>query len=196
MGRRHWYNDWARNTRDLRYLQRVYGAKTPEEAEAMRRQFVKLVWIVGGFVVLLIFVLFLMVMSGHDARKKLTPEMVTQTVEAVVRGRLDPVGATYVPTKPVRAAAAGTPGPTETPIPTPTIDQALLIRYEETRTDSQGRQYVQCLIKGNINSKGSKIYHVPGSSSYNSTKIDTSQGERWFCTEFDAIAAGWHAPGQ
>ena len=53
-----------------------------------------------------------------------------------------------------------------------------------------------CLIKGNINSKGDKIYHVPGSSSYASTVIDTAAGERWFCTEEEAIAAGWHAPGK
>ena len=37
---------------------------------------------------------------------------------------------------------------------------------------------------------------MPGSPSYDATKIDTSQGERWFCTEYDAIRAGWHAPGQ
>ena len=48
-----------------------------------------------------------------------------------------------------------------------------------------------CLIKGNINSKGQKLYHLPGWPSYNSTKIDTDAGERWFCTEEEAIAAGW-----
>ena len=40
----------------------------------------------------------------------------------------------------------------------------------------------ECLIKGNINSKGEKIYHVPGSSGYASTKIEPDKGERWFCT--------------
>lgn len=51
-----------------------------------------------------------------------------------------------------------------------------------------------CLIKGNINSRGDKIYHVPGRSSYGSTRIDTSKGERWFCSEDEAVAAGWRAP--
>ena len=46
-------------------------------------------------------------------------------------------------------------------------------------------------IKGNINSDGEKIYHVPGWSSYDRTKIDTSKGERWFSTEREAINAGW-----
>jgi endonuclease YncB( thermonuclease family) len=51
-----------------------------------------------------------------------------------------------------------------------------------------------CLIKGNINSKGDRIYHVPGSSSYGATRINTDRGERWFCTEEEARAAGWRAP--
>jgi hypothetical protein len=50
-----------------------------------------------------------------------------------------------------------------------------------------------CLIKGNISQNG-RIYHVPGSPSYRSTKIDESSGERWFCTEAEAQAAGWRAP--
>lgn len=50
-----------------------------------------------------------------------------------------------------------------------------------------------CLIKGNISQNG-RIYHVPGSPSHNSTKIDESSGERWFCTEAEAQAAGWRAP--
>ena len=79
--------------------------------------------------------------------------------------------------------------------PTPTINPRLLIRYSR-EVAQNGKVYEECLIKGNINSKGEKIYHVPGSSSYDSTKIDTKAGERWFCTEYDAIRAGWHAPGQ
>jgi hypothetical protein len=50
-----------------------------------------------------------------------------------------------------------------------------------------------CRIKGNISQNG-RIYHVPGSSSYDQTQIDTSKGERWFCTEAEARAAGWRAP--
>ncbi|MDP3997654.1 MAG: thermonuclease family protein [bacterium] len=47
----------------------------------------------------------------------------------------------------------------------------------------------QCDIKGNIT--GEKIYHVPGCASYDKTVIDTSSGERYFCTEAEAVAAGW-----
>ncbi|TWA74143.1 endonuclease YncB(thermonuclease family) [Azospirillum brasilense] len=53
-----------------------------------------------------------------------------------------------------------------------------------------------CTIKGNINSKGERVYHVPGGRSYDQTRIDTSDGERWFCSEDEAQAAGWRRAGQ
>jgi len=46
-------------------------------------------------------------------------------------------------------------------------------------------------IKGNISSAGEKIYHVPGGAFYEDTQIDEAKGERWFCTEAEAVAAGW-----
>jgi hypothetical protein len=48
-----------------------------------------------------------------------------------------------------------------------------------------------CVIKGNISSSGERIYHVPGQRYYDKTLINGLQGERWFCTEQEAIAAGW-----
>jgi endonuclease YncB( thermonuclease family) len=48
-----------------------------------------------------------------------------------------------------------------------------------------------CRIKGNISSRGERIYHVPGGQYYSRTRIDTAKGERWFCTEAEARAAGW-----
>lgn len=49
-----------------------------------------------------------------------------------------------------------------------------------------------CLIKGNISyNTGEKIYHVPGQKYYENTKINIQYGERWFCSEEDAQAAGW-----
>ncbi len=50
-----------------------------------------------------------------------------------------------------------------------------------------------CDIKGNISSEGEKIYHVPGGKSYGRTKITPSKGERYFCSESEASAAGWRA---
>jgi len=48
-----------------------------------------------------------------------------------------------------------------------------------------------CNIKGNINTRGEKIYHVPGQRYYSETRISASHGERWFCSEAEARAAGW-----
>lgn len=49
----------------------------------------------------------------------------------------------------------------------------------------------ECVIKGNISSSGEKIYHMPGQRYYEKTKIEEGKGERWFCSEDEAIAAGW-----
>ncbi len=38
---------------------------------------------------------------------------------------------------------------------------------------------------------GERIYHVPGEAYYNRTRINPAKGERWFCTEEEAQAAGW-----
>lgn len=48
-----------------------------------------------------------------------------------------------------------------------------------------------CTIKGNISSNGEKIYHASGCSYYEKTVIDETRGERWFCSEDEAVAAGW-----
>lgn len=53
----------------------------------------------------------------------------------------------------------------------------------------------ECVIKGNVNSDGVKIYHLPGCRSYNATKIKPEEGDRLFCTEAEASAAGFRKAG-
>ncbi len=48
-----------------------------------------------------------------------------------------------------------------------------------------------CTIKGNVSAKGDKIYHVPGCKLYEKTVIKEEVGERWFCSEQEALGAGW-----
>ena len=68
-----------------------------------------------------------------------------------------------------------------TPEPPPTTDGAC---------DFSGSD--EPVIKGNISLRtGEKIYHVPGGEYYDQTVIDEVKGERWFCTEAGAVAAGW-----
>jgi hypothetical protein len=47
------------------------------------------------------------------------------------------------------------------------------------------------VIKGNVSSRGARIYHMPGQQHYADTRISPNKGERWFCTEAQARAAGW-----
>lgn len=57
----------------------------------------------------------------------------------------------------------------------------------------QQRVASDCNIKGNISAKGERIYHRPGQEHYDRTRINTAQGERWFCSAAEAEAAGWRA---
>ncbi len=60
------------------------------------------------------------------------------------------------------------------------------------KASSSSSSAAACIIKGNISSKkDEKIYHLPTCASYKQTVIDTAAGERWFCTEKDALNAGW-----
>ena len=54
----------------------------------------------------------------------------------------------------------------------------------------------RCTIKGNIGKSGTRIYHMPGGRFYDRTRINASKGERWFCTEAEARAAGWRRSRQ
>ena len=65
--------------------------------------------------------------------------------------------------------------------------------FRSTRTTQPSDPAVgDCRIKGNI-SKSGKIFHVPGQKNYDRTRIRLEQGERWFCSESDALSAGWRA---
>lgn len=63
-------------------------------------------------------------------------------------------------------------------------------RAEEAAAEASG-----CRIKGNVSSGGKRIYHLPGSRAYARTRIDEGRGERWFCDEAAAQAAGFRPPG-
>lgn len=67
---------------------------------------------------------------------------------------------------------------------TSTSTTASKVPAEKPQKQKQG-----CNIKGNINSKGEKIYHTPDSPYYERTKQ-----EQWFCSEKEAVQAGFRAP--
>lgn len=49
----------------------------------------------------------------------------------------------------------------------------------------------RCRIKGDIGPDGRRLYYPPNHPGYDQVKIDPSAGERWFCTEVEAMEAGW-----
>jgi hypothetical protein len=62
-------------------------------------------------------------------------------------------------------------------------------RGKDEITDSLASR--DCTIKGNISRKGTRTYHLPGQRDYDRTRITETKGERWFCSEAEARAAGW-----
>jgi endonuclease YncB( thermonuclease family) len=68
----------------------------------------------------------------------------------------------------------------------PVTAQALLL----APASASGAPSLECIIKGNVNRKGERIYHRPGGASYAQINMKAA-GKRWFCTEDDAQAAGW-----
>ena len=88
-----------------------------------------------------------------------------------------------------RAAGAGVwQAPTQTAADYRGAERAAVLAGQPLPPDPN------CVIKGNINAAGDRIFHVLGTPGYPDTVIRVEQGERWFCTVEDAIAAGWRRP--
>ena len=49
-------------------------------------------------------------------------------------------------------------------------------------------------LKEIFHPRGEKIYRLPNSKNYLKTKISSSKGERWFCSEKEAQENGWRKP--
>ena len=53
-------------------------------------------------------------------------------------------------------------------------------------------QQGECAIKGNVRKDNkTKVYHLPDCYNYEKIVIDESQGDRWFCSEEEAVEAGF-----
>lgn len=96
---------------------------------------------------------------------------------------------TVAPTPSRTATPTLAPTATRTPTPAPTPTATLVLPSkcpQGCTTHVQG-----CDIKANISDTGEKIYHTFASGSYTRTIITADKGERWFCNEVEAKAAGW-----
>ena len=96
------------------------------------------------------------------------------------------------PTKAKTSTPTKTPTETASPTPTSTATAELAGCPYGCTEEIPG-----CNIKGNISSKsGEKIYHMPYQRYYDQTVINPDYGERWFCTEEEAVANGWRKTKQ
>lgn len=64
----------------------------------------------------------------------------------------------------------------------------------------QGKRVVEwindlrgCAVKGDIDDAGARFFYLPFHRRYETIRIEVSKGERWFCFEEEAHAAGWRA---
>ena len=92
-----------------------------------------------------------------------------------------------------RPANSRTPATASSPTPTPPFTGGTL-----PKPPSAGGQTCDYsgtgdgVIKGNVDTRtGDHVYHVPTGLYYSTTSVDESLGDRWFCTEEEAVAAGW-----
>ena len=100
------------------------------------------------------------------------------------------VSASEPATNPARVVATAPTG--NTPRPPPVAPTSARKPTTITTPAPVTGESESCLIKGNISvATGEKIYHVPGQRDYEKTVITQSKGERWFCSEAQAVAAGW-----
>jgi endonuclease YncB( thermonuclease family) len=68
----------------------------------------------------------------------------------------------------------------------PVTAQAILLAPASSATAPSP----ECIIKGNVNRRGERIYHLPGQAAYSAVNMAEPR-KRWFCSEDDARAAGW-----
>ncbi len=64
--------------------------------------------------------------------------------------------------------------------------------YGEKCTQTENKINSKCNIKANILMRdGSKYYRFPGCGQYNNTIVQLYMGDQWFCTEHEALEAGF-----
>lgn len=64
--------------------------------------------------------------------------------------------------------------------------------FSSTCSQMENTDNPKCNIKGNIGKHDRvKYYHLPNCAEYNRTVVELHLGEQWFCTENEAIKAGY-----
>lgn len=66
--------------------------------------------------------------------------------------------------------------------------------FSESCTQMVNKVKPRCNIKGN--DRNGKIYYLPECGVYDNVTVQLYLGDRWFCSEKEAISAGFRKPGQ
>lgn len=71
--------------------------------------------------------------------------------------------------------------------------EALVRAAEEAHEEKQGLWLAcgPCQIKGNVDRLDKRWYHLPSFRHYEATEVNLEHGDRWFCSEEEAQAAGF-----
>ncbi len=59
------------------------------------------------------------------------------------------------------------------------------------RLPGESTDTVSCVVKGTVTAEEQKIFYIPSDEDYNAIAIDPARGERMFCSDDEAILAGW-----
>lgn len=63
--------------------------------------------------------------------------------------------------------------------------------FSDLCTQETNPKQPTCSIKANVTTNGLPTYHFPGCQTYATTKLELHHGDRWFCTEKEALKAGF-----
>lgn len=66
--------------------------------------------------------------------------------------------------------------------------------FSDSCTQMVNKEKPRCNIKGN--DRNGKIYYLPECGVYDNVTVQLYLGDRWFCSEKEAITAGFRKPGQ
>lgn len=172
----------------------------------MRRRII--LYIVGGLLALCVIIGILAPKTNTPQAAPTEPAQRVATIalatEPPAPTRTQPPTSSPAPTRTRRPTAEPSSTPTHTAIPPTQVPPTTAPPTAVPATAAPAascpggctEQKPGCDIKGNVNSDGERIYHMPGMRDYKKVTPKPGEGDRWFCTEAEAQAADFRRAGQ
>lgn len=137
-------------------------------------------------------------LDGRDIGAEMIREGYAASYRKYPHSRTDSYNALEMEAKNIRAglwASCGESRSSISLVPLSIVPAAATSKKPNDLEQVQAAEGSSCVIKGNVNSKGEMIYHVPGCGSYKRTQIKPGEGDKWFCSEAEAKTAGFRRAG-